>query len=85
MIPDRLTLGAIAFYQTFINPAHPDFPISFSVPNILLVIFLFPTFHTLAALLENDHTMDILDTVIMVSIVALLILLLVAYGGANSR
>jgi Ca2+/Na+ antiporter len=78
------TLGAIAFYQTFVNPDHPDFPIPFSVPNILLVIFLFPTFHTLAALLENDHTMGVLDTVIMVSIVALLILLLVAYGGANS-
>lgn len=78
------TLGAIAYYQTFVNPDHPDFPIPFSVPNILLVIFLFPTFHTLAALLENDHTMGILDTVIMVSIVALLILLLVAYGGANS-
>ncbi len=78
------TLGAIAFYQTFINPAHPDFPIPFSVPNILLVIFLFPTFHTLAALLENDHTMGMLDTVIMFSIVALLILLLVAYGGAGA-
>ena len=52
------TLGAIAFYRVFINPAHPDFPISFSVPNRLLVIFLFPTFHTLAALLENDHTME---------------------------
>ncbi len=76
------TLGAIAFYQVFINPAHPDFPIRFSVPNILLVIFLFPTFHTLAALLENDHTMGILDTVIMVSIVGLLLLLLIAYGGA---
>ena len=75
------TLGSIACYQAFINPAHPDFPIPFSVPNILLLIFLFPTFHTLAALLENDHTMGILDTVIMVSIVALLILLLVAYGG----
>ena len=76
------TLAAIAFYQIFVNPTHPDFPIRFSVPNILLVIFLFPTFHTLAALLENDHTMGILDTVIMVSIVGLLILLLIAYGGA---
>lgn len=76
------TLTAIAIYQTFINPAHPDFPIAFSVPNILLVVFLFPTFHTLAALLENDHTMGILDTVIMIAIVGLLILLLVTYGAA---
>ncbi len=74
------TFAAIAFYQTFVNPGHSDFPISFTVPNILLFIFLFPTFHTLAALLENDHTMDILDTVIMVSIVGLLLLLLVTYG-----
>ncbi len=75
------TLASIAVYQAFINPAHPDFPMGFTVPNILLVIFLFPTFHTLAALLENDHTMGLLDTVIMVAIVALLILLLVTYGG----
>jgi Ca2+/Na+ antiporter len=75
------TLAAIAVYQVFINPTHPDLPIGFTVPNILLVIFLFPTFHTLAALLENDHTMGILDTVIMIAIVGLLILLLVTYGG----
>ena len=58
-------------------------PIRFTVPNILLVIFLFPTFHTLAALLENDHTMGILDTVIMISSVGLLLLLLVTYGAAG--
>jgi len=74
------TLIAIAFYQAFINPNHPELPILFSVPNILLLIFIFPTFHTLATLLENDHTMDILDTTIMVVIVGLLLLLLVAYG-----
>lgn len=78
------TFLAIAFYQTFINPGHPDLPILFSVPNILLLIFLFPTFHTLAALLENDHTMGVLDTVIMVSIVGLLLLLLVTYGSAGT-
>jgi hypothetical protein len=78
------TLAAIAFYQAFINPAHPDFPIQFSVSNILLMIFLFPTLHTLAALLENDHAMDFLDTVIMISIVGLLILLLVVFGGAGT-
>ncbi len=74
------TFLAIAFYQAFINPDHPELPILFSVPNILLLIFIFPTFHTLATLLENDHTMDILDTTIMVVIVGLLLLLLVSYG-----
>ena len=74
------TLCAIAFYQVFVNPGHPDFPISFTVPNILLLIFLFPTLHTLAALLENDHTMDILDTIIMFAIVGLLLLLIITYS-----
>ena len=78
------TFVAIACYQTFVNPGHPDFPISFSVPNILLLMFLFPTFHTLAALLENDHTMGFLDTTIMISIVGLLILLLIVYGAAGT-
>jgi hypothetical protein len=75
------TFITIAYYQTFVNPSHPDLPILFSVPNILLLIFLFPTFHTLASLLENDHTMDILDTTIMVALVGLLLILLVAYGS----
>jgi len=75
------TFITIAYYQTFVNPSHPDLPILFSVPNILLLIFLFPTFHTLALLLENDHTMDILDTTIMVALVGLLLILLVAYGS----
>lgn len=74
------TFCAIAFYQAFINPGHLDLPILFTVPNILLLIFLFPTLHTLAALLENDHTMDILDTVIMFSIVGLLLLLITTYS-----
>jgi len=76
------TFLAIAFYQVFVNPEHFDFPILFTVPNILLLIFLFPTLHTMAALLEKDHTMDILDTVIMFAIVGLLLLLLVTYGVA---
>ena len=76
------TFLAIAYYQAFVNPNHPDLPILFSVPNILLLIFLFPTLHTLASLLENDHTMDILDTTIMVALVGLLLILLVAYGTA---
>jgi Ca2+/Na+ antiporter len=74
------TFIAIAFYQAFVNPSHPELPIAFTIQNILLVIFIFPTFHTLATLLENDHTMDILDTTIMVVIVGLLLLLLVAYS-----
>lgn len=74
------TLIAIAYYQGFVNPEHADLPLLFSVPNILLLLFLFPTLHTLAALLQKDHTMDILDTVIMFSIVGLLLLLLVSYG-----
>jgi hypothetical protein len=74
------TFIAIAYYQVFVNTGHPDLPIGFSVTHILLLVFLFPTLHTLASLLQNDHTMDILDTVIMFSIVGLLLLLLVTYG-----
>ena len=76
------TFLAIAYYLAFVNPNHPELPILFSVPNILLLIFLFPTLHTLASLLENDHTMDILDTTIMVTLVGLLLILLVVYGTA---
>ncbi|MEP1552708.1 sodium/calcium exchanger protein [Paraglaciecola sp.] len=75
------TFLAIAYYQSFVDPNHADFPLLFSVPNILLLIFLFPTMHTLASLLEKDHTMDILDTTIMVALVGLLLILLVAYGA----
>lgn len=77
------TFIAIAYYQTFVNPSHPDFPILFSVPNILLLIFLFSTLHTLASLLENDHTMGILDTTIMVALLGLLLILLVSFGTAH--
>jgi Ca2+/Na+ antiporter len=77
------TFIAIAYYQAFVNPNHPDLPILFSVPNILLLIFLFPTFHTLASLLEKDHTMDILDTTIMVALVGLLLILLLGYGATS--
>jgi len=77
------TLLSIAFYQQFINPAHGDFPISFSLSNIFLLIFLFPTFYTLSSLLEEDHTMGVLDTVIMTSIFLFLILLMVSYGTST--
>ena len=75
------TFIAIAYYQVFVNPNPSNLPIDFSVTNILLLVFLFPTLHTLASLLQNDHTMDILDTVIMFTIVGLLLLLLVTYGA----
>ena len=74
----------VPYYQAFVNPGHSDLPIMFTVPNILLLVFLFPTLYTLSALLEKDHTMDILDTVIMLAIVGLLLLLLVTYGVADS-
>jgi hypothetical protein len=39
------TIIAIAYYQAFVNPNHADVPIFlFSVLNILLLIFLFPTY-----------------------------------------
>jgi hypothetical protein len=48
---------------------------------VLLLLFLFPTFFVLVELLEEDHTLGRLDTVIMTSIFVLLILLLVTYGA----
>ena len=70
------TLLAIFFCQIYIAPEHLDFPLSFSVPIILLLSFLFPTFYTLSSLLTEDHTFGILDTAIMTVIVLLLIVLL---------
>jgi hypothetical protein len=76
------TLLCIAVYQGFLNPAHPDLPLEFSISNIFLLIFLFPTFYTLSSLLEEDHTLGILDTTIMTGIFLFLIILLVTYGGS---
>ena len=75
------TLLSIAFYQGFINPTHPDLPLKFSVSSIFLLLFLFPTFYTLSSLLEEDHTLGLLDTTIMTGIFLFLIVLLVTYGG----
>lgn len=75
------TLLCIAFYQSFFNPVHPDLPLEFSLANTLLLLFLFPTFYTLSSLLEEDHTLGILDTVIMTGIFLFLIVLLVTHGG----
>jgi Ca2+/Na+ antiporter len=76
-----VTLLSIAFYQSFVNPSHEELPIQFTLSNVLLLIFLAPTFFVLAELLEEDHTLSILDTTIMTAILFLLILLLVTYGA----
>lgn len=75
------TLLGIAFYQQFINPDHPELPLEFSLAVSFLLLFLFPTFYTLTSLLEEDHTLGILDTVIMTGIFLFLIVLLATYGG----
>lgn len=74
------TLLAIFFCQIYIAPEHLDFPLSYSIPVILLLSFLFPTFYTLSALLTEDHTFGILDTTILTVIVLLLIVLLLTNG-----
>jgi hypothetical protein len=73
------TLLAIFFVQMFFMPEHLEFPLSFSVPVILLFAFLFPTFYTLTSLLAEDHTFGILDTTILTVIVLLLIVLLLTH------
>ncbi len=75
------TLLGIAVYQTFFNPGHPELPLDFSLSNIFLLLFLFPTFYTLSSLLEEDHTLGILDTTIMTGIFLFLIVLLVTHAG----
>jgi len=76
------TLIAIGIYQQWINPGHPEVPIDFSLSNVFLLLFLFPTFFVLIELLEEDHTLGILDTTIMTAIFALLIVLMVTYGAS---
>ena len=75
------TLIAIGFYQAWINPDHPELPLLFSFPNMLLLLFLFPMLFVLVELLEEDHTLGVLDTTIMVAIFLLLIALLLSYGA----
>lgn len=75
------TLLGIAWYQVFGNPGHPELPLPFSLSNIFLLLFLFPTFYTLTSLLEKDHKLGILDTVIMSGLFLFLIVLLVSYGS----
>ena len=78
------TLLSIALYQSLLNPAHPELPLEFTIANIFLLLFLFPTFYTLSSLLEEDHTLGILDTTIMTGIFLFLIVLLVTYGGLSN-
>ena len=75
------TLIAIGCYQAWINPDHPELPLLFSFPNMLLLLFLFPMLFVLVELLEEDHTLGVLDTTIMVAIFLLLIALLLSYGA----
>jgi hypothetical protein len=75
------TLLAIGAYQGWINPAHPELPLLFSLSNMLLLLFLFPMLFVLVELLQEDHTLDILDTTIMLVIFLLLIALLLTYGA----
>jgi len=75
------TLIFIGTYQGWINPAHPELPLTFSLPNMLLLLFLFPMLFVLVELLEEDHTLGILDTTIMAAIFVLLIALLLSYGA----
>jgi hypothetical protein len=75
------TLLAIAGYELLTGAAHPELPLAFTMPNVLLLLFLFPTFFVLAELLEENHTLGILDTTILVAIFGLLLLLLVTYGA----
>lgn len=75
------TLLSIAIYQGLIMPDHPGLPIHFTLSNIFLLIFLFPTFFVLVELLKESHTLGILDTTIMTAIFLLLITLLVTYGA----
>ncbi len=75
------TMIAIGIYQSWINPNHPELPLLFSFSNILLLLFLFPMLFVLIELLEEDHTLDVLDTTIMLAIFLLLIALLLGYGA----
>jgi Ca2+/Na+ antiporter len=78
------TLLCIGVYQGWLNPSHAELPLEFTLSNILLLLFLFPTFFVLVELLEEDHTLGVLDTTIMTAIFLLLIVLLVTYGADNA-
>ena len=56
-----------------------ELPLLFSFSTMLLLLFLFPMLFVLIELLEEDHTLGVLDTTIMVAIFLLLITLLLTY------
>lgn len=74
------TLLGIALYEMTTDSVHEELPLQFSLSSIFLLLFLFPTFYTLASLLEEDHTLGVLDTTIMTGIITFVIVLLLAYG-----
>ena len=75
------TFICIGLFQIVTGGVHQELPMAFDVSLILLILFLFPTFFVLLELIAEDHTFGILDTIIMTSMVAVLILLLVSYGA----
>lgn len=75
------TLISIGIYGAWINPGHPELPLQFTFSSMLLLLFLFPMLFVLIELLEEDHTLGILDTTIMAAIFLLLIALLLSYGA----
>jgi hypothetical protein len=75
------TLIAIGCYQAWINPNHPELPLLISFTNMLLLLFLFPMLFVLVELLEEDHTLGLLDTTVMIGIFLLLIIVLLSYGA----
>ena len=81
-IPGRAHAVTSQFIGLFINPNHSKLPLVFSFTNMLLLLFLFPMLFVLVELLEADHTMDLLDTTIMIVIFLLLIVLLLDYGSS---
>ncbi len=76
IMPLSLLLGSLVSVSDGGNHWLP-----FSTSSILLFVFLFPTFYTLTALLEENHTFDLLDTAVLVSIISILIYLLLSYGN----
>ena len=79
ILPFTLIFGSIAGMSAVAE--NQGYWLSFTTTSILLFSFLFPTFYTLTALLEEDHTFDLLDTAVMVAIVLILIYLLMSYGN----
>jgi hypothetical protein len=75
------TMLAIGVYQAFGGVVHPELPLAFSQSTLFLVLLLFPTFFVLLELIQEDHTLGPLDTVIMAAIFVLIITILLTYGA----